>query len=251
MMFTFLNDLCESRLISSKTSLKDWKPKKLAEVGYLYFLGLRVLLSDESSKEWTKKYCKRAGEPTDFLTWRTSQNDLYALLYGLSVDPDDTHIDGNLDNISISASPIRNWLRHVATHESLEEDTQKLFVRLDAMFNITNSQMKSLRRIIMNWEDTDSREQENTVNKLIQLIPSNSEILSKLKKLEYKEDKIKESASSGATGASNVATVVGGLGAGFESNETGSWRSVYGEKKKPIVIRRVSKSRRFFRYRAM
>lgn len=65
--------------------------------------------------------------------------------------------------------------------------------------------------------------------------PTNSELLSHLKLLQRKMD---ESASAGATGAASVATVVGGLGAGFDPD--GDWRSIYGKKKKkPVVLRRV------------
>ncbi len=260
-MFSFLNDLCESRLISSKTSLKNWHTKKLSELAYLYFLGLHILLCSESEKTWARDYCKKAGGPNDFLTWRSAQNDLYVLLYALDSEPDkemDTPADiKELDKIKISPVMIRNWLRHVGVHEtdaSLKEETHKLFVRLDSMFHITDPSLKTLRRIIMDWKEADEKERQDTLVKVIQKIhdraPSNSEILPHLKRLEAKNEKVEEvdesaikwqlyttleSASSGATGAASVATVVGGLGAGFDPNGD---RGIY-SKKKPVVIRRT------------
>lgn len=223
MNFTFIRDLCESKLIPSKTSLKNWNEKKLSELAFLYFLGLRILLATPDKQQWARDYCRKAGEPNDFSQWRSSANDLYVLLYGL---------EGS--KIHITSSTIRHWLRHSATHDD-PDDTHGLFTRLDAMFHITNSSFKSLRRIITHWEDADHDEQQNSLDRLIQLIhdraPSNSEILSELKSIK----RIAESASSGATGAANVATVTGGLGAGFAPSET--WRGVYGPKK-PVVIRR-------------
>lgn len=51
--------------------------------------------------------------------------------------------------------------------------------------------------------------------------------------------KIKETASSGATGAASVATVVGGLGAGFDPNGD---KGIYQSSTKPVLIKRISNS---------
>jgi hypothetical protein len=223
--FPFLSDLCESRLIPSHSLLKRWKSTKLAELCYLYFIALRILLCDDHAKQWARDYCKKAGEPNDFATWRTAGNDLYVMLYALN----------DADKVNISPSLIRRWLRHVAIADA-EDDTRRLFMRLDTMFNIGSSSERSMRRAVLDWDDVDPEERETIVTKLVQLIhnlaPYNSEVLPHLKKLS-----LHESATTGATGSSSVATVAGGLGAGFDPD--GDWRSVYPKKKKPIVLRRV------------
>jgi hypothetical protein len=55
-------------------------------------------------------------------------------------------------------------------------------------------------------------------------------------KIDLNSDSVVETASCGATGAASVATVVGGLGAGFDPN--GDYGIYPKPKKKPIVIRR-------------
>jgi hypothetical protein len=223
--FAFLADLCESHLIPSQTSLKQWDRKKLAELAFLYFLGLRMLLDDEHSKHWAQSYCKKAGEPNDFTQWRSTGNDLYAMLYALN----------DSDKAAINPSLIRRWLRHVATHDA-SDDTRRLFLRLDTMLHINDAAMRNLRRIVTHWENADPRERNDVLTKVIQMVharaPSNSEILPHLKKLAHEE--VEESASAGATSAGSVATVVGGLGAGFSNDYS---KSIYGSKK-PAVIRR-------------
>jgi hypothetical protein len=231
--YPFLVDLCESHLIPSKGSLKHWKTVKLVELCYLYFIGLRILLANPPSKEWARRYCGHAGEPNDFKSWRTNANDLYVMLYALTNEDHYRFIDDG--EVDISPGLVRHWLRHVDD----EADTRRLFMRLDGMFHITNSSMRSLRRIVTDWHGTDRRERDDVLVKLIQMIdtraPSNSELLPHLRLLQKKMD---ESATAGATGAASVATVVGGLGAGFDPD--GDWRSVYGKKKKkPVMIRRV------------
>lgn len=236
-MFAFLNDLCESKLIPSRTSLKHWPINKLSELAYLYFLGLRILLSNPDEHTWADCYCKKAGKPNDFLEWRNSGNDLYAILHALSANPDEEEAEFSpkqLDKIHISPVLIRKWLRNPLQ----KEETHKLFVRLDAMFHIDNSTMRSMRRIIMDWDDASHREREDVLVKLVQMIhsraPSNSEILPRLKKMEHEEE-VKESASTGSTGASSVATFIGGLGAGFDPDGD---RGIYADKK-PVIIRRA------------
>ena len=51
---------------------------------------------------------------------------------------------------------------------------------------------------------------------------------------------VKETCSSGATGSASVATVVGGLGAGFDPNGD---KGIYEKpkKQKPMMIRRIPK----------
>jgi hypothetical protein len=229
-MFSFINDLSESHLIASRTSLKNWDLTKLSQLAYLYFLGLRILLTSDKNQKWATNYCQKAGEPNDFFQWRSTGNDLYVFLHALSADPDNEDVKASGD-VHINPGIIRTWLRHS------DGKTHNLFARLDAMFHITDSSMKSMRRIVSEWESADQTEQQDVLTKLVQMIharaPSNSEILPQLKQLI----KIDESASSGGTSSASVATVVGGLGAGFDP--TDSWRSVYPKKKKkPVILHR-------------
>jgi len=224
--YPFLTDLCESHLIPSRTSLKGWKLTKLRDLCYLYFLGLRILLSDQATKGWARRYCASTGESNDYSKWRNSGNDLYVMLHALTADD-------QADKLDITPSVVRQWLRHVAVHDP-EDDTHRFFMRLDGMFHVSNSTMRAMRRLILDWDDVDDRDRDDVLTKLIQMIhtlaPSNSELLPELKKMS-----MTESASAGATGSASVATVVGGLGAGFDPD--GKWRSVF-SKKKPAVVRR-------------
>ena len=225
MTYPFLSDLCESRLFPSRAMLRHWKLEKLSELCYLYFIGLRILLEVHVTKAWARNYCGKAGETSDFKSWRSNANDLYVMLFRLHDDED----------LPLSPQLIHVWLRHIATHDD-EDATRRLFMRLDGMFHITNSTMKTIRRQVLYWTSLDSHEQHEVLIKVINQIyhraPSNSEILPHLKRLAA----LHESASSGATGAANVATVVGGLGTGFDPKGD---RGIYGKKKPAIIKRRV------------
>lgn len=237
--FSLLTDLCESRLITSKTALKTWKVSKLQQSAYLYFLAIRILLADEESAAWAKHYCAKTAQPNNFDHWRTDGNDFYVLLYALIGDA-----EINDNKSSVSSSAVRDWLRHVS-HQDFTAQTQKLFNRLDAMFHVSDSALKSLRRLIGHWDAANEREQQDAVDKVVQrlkAIAPNSELLTHLKAISdnyNKNDEVTEGASSGATGAASVATVVGGLGAGFDQDYS---KSIYHQKKtkksQPAIIRR-------------
>lgn len=51
---------------------------------------------------------------------------------------------------------------------------------------------------------------------------------------------VHENATSGATGAASVATVVGGLGVGFDPNgDKGIYSDTKPKKQKPLLIKRI------------
>jgi hypothetical protein len=240
--YSMLLDLCESRLIPSRLSLKKWHIKALNELAYLYFLALRILLSSDDTKHWAKDYCARVAR-SDFETWRTDGNDFYVLLYAVSNEEDNS-------KSSISTHSVHDWLRHAGT-PTFDAQTQRLFNRLDAMFRIDNSTLKTSRRLIMHWSQTDARERQDLIDKLILQIRKlgpRSELLDHLKHLSQQytaddDDTVYEAASSGGTGVASVATAVGGLGSGFDPSGEGLEKSIYSKKSKkiPLVRRNSSK----------
>jgi hypothetical protein len=182
--YAMLLDLCESQLIPSHLSLKKWPIKILNELGYLYFLALRILLSSDDTKTWAENYCKRVAR-SDFEKWRSDGNDFYVLLYAVSNEEENA-------KSSISPRVVRDWLNHAGTPQ-FDAYTQRLFNRLDAMFRIDNSTLKTSRRLIMHWSQTDAREREDLIDKLIVQIKKlgpRSELLDHLKRLskQYSAD---------------------------------------------------------------
>lgn len=238
MSYSLLSILCESRLIPSRDSLKKWDEKQLRELAYLYFLALRILIADDKTNTWAVSYADKTLPGGDFEHWRTDGNDFYVLLYALSNDEEFKN-----NKSAISASAVHDWLRH-SRSDDFDIRTHRLFNRLDGMFHITESEYKSIRRVVDHWTDTKAAERQAVLTKVIhhirKLAPSNSEVLGQLEKIPKQTDeKIDECASSGGTSAASVATVVGGIGAGFAPDE--KWRGIYEPAKKKVkspVIRR-------------
>lgn len=220
MTYLLLIDLTESRLFPSRQTLEKWDKMKLAHTAYLYFIILEALVCEDDMQKWASAYCQKAGQPADFDQWRSDSNDLYVLLHALN------------DQAALAISPaiVRDWLRHPHSHDRM----QRLFNRLDAMLHVTDSSLKAIRRLVMHWTENSIRERHDIILKLIPQIKKyapHSELLTHLQRLEQRTD-VTEAATTGGTSAANVATSVGGLGAGFDPD--GGWKSIYSpEKRKP------------------
>lgn len=243
-----------------KRSSDRFSLEELSEIAFLYVLTLRILLSENTTKEWAQGYCeKTASGPLE--TWRKDGTDLYCAIHGiLTCEPTESELKFH-SGLQLLASDIQKWLDYSSKNAVNSKLTKKFLTRLDTSFNISNSSMRTIRRLVIDWEVLELKEKKLVVTSLLKLlrnIAGDGEILPVLSRLakahglEIENDDganqsrktssgfladlavvTKESASSGATASSSIATVVGGLGAGFDNDFN---KSVYG----PKIIRRSS-----------
>lgn len=254
MSFNFISNLSESSVFSSKTAIEKYTTDELAELVYLFIVSIRILLWNDDTNTWAKAYCHRSTRATDFKTWRTDGTDLYAAMYGLVVEKEEH---------SFSPKMIWNWLHKAANGYLGEHESRQLFIKLDSYFHIRNESMKAIRRLVMEFPDLKRMEQKLAVTRLLQLLrhrAPKSELLKELHDLALnnnyeiegahdkeakkpnfllglKDTQVSENASAGATSAASVASVAGGLGAGFCDDMS---KSIYGKKAKkpPLILRR-------------
>ena len=268
-MFGVMRDISESKLISSRQKLHSYDADELAELGYLYILSLRIILTEDETEEFGQHYCRKTARWGNFNTWRTDTTDLYVILYGLisdeaKLEPSDHHV-----RIHMPIDPllVYRWIRNAADRRPDKALTHRLFVKLDTMFRIKDSSMRAIRRLVMDWNEITTTQRKLALTRLLQYMRSRAsqgELLAKLNRVAVlrnleiddvenpEKNAVKEggllqslaveSASAGATGASSIATAVGGLGAGFDQDYS---RSVYPApaKAKPTkVIKRLVES---------
>ena len=292
--FSFIGTLSESRLFPTQHSLLKHDPQEFAELAYLHLISLRIMLLEDTTREWAKQYCKKTCRAANFRQWRSDGTDLYVILHALTnedetIGGDKFDAEQYRDRLSIYPVAIYRWLSDGGSGHQHEEQTRQLFVRMDNMFRINNGSLRAVRRLVQDWPGLSEGDCRLAMTRLLQFMRSkanNGEVLpylsrlSSVRRLElhnvnnpeedatYDEHPIKkkapsflatlaqvgagaivgsmighkllhkESASSGATCAANVATVVGGIGAGFDDDYS---KSIYPAPKKPkapLVIRR-------------
>lgn len=230
---SILNELSESRLYPSRQSLKKQNFNDLAETVYLLILVLRVLVWEDETATWAKNYLKKTYR-ADYSNWRSDATDLYVALYALSQGE-----YGGGGKKTMSVTLINRWFKAMIQRTTSEDDMRILFLRMDSLLHVKSSPLKALRRDIMDYPDLSRAEQESVVVRLLTRVRAKTawvELARKLRAIKTEMDDLNENATAGSTSSANVATVAGGIGAGFDPNGD---KGIYQTKaKKPVVLRR-------------
>ena len=187
-MFEFIRDLSESKQFPHQRDVEKLKTKDIAEMIYLHLVALRILIAEEETKAWTKRYVKQTVDWSHFDNWRTNGTDLYVLLWALKQrgQKDDEH-----GSYPLNYSNLIYWLRDLA-HDDLDDGrTNRLFNRLDFDLRNRHESQRSIRRLVMDWDAIDTYKKKLTTTRLLQFLRSRcarAEITTMLSKLSYSKD---------------------------------------------------------------
>lgn len=249
MTFGFISELSESRLFPTKKSIDRWKSDESKELLYLYLLILIIFLETDEYKKFAKDYIEKVYKTRKFDRWRTDGNDLFVLLHILDDDLTRTFKQRLLD-----------FFFRAGSGQSRDTHQNKLLVNLDSDLRMKNESMRSIRRLVKNWDKTTTNQRKNAVVRLLNNLRHSahrSELYDPLKdyvrkmRMEIMEDdesdnfimglekkSFKENATTGATSAASIATLPGAIGAGFDPD--GDY-GVYPKPKKDkmVILRRV------------
>lgn len=191
MELTFINDLFESRMFSSKSSMSRYNAEDVAEMTFLYFLGLQILKSEFSTSRFAEDYIYKTFKNDHFDKITSNSTDLDWLLYVL-VNRDSKLLNQHpsnvreLNKISINKNVLSNWARQAVKGRSTTEVDRRFFIMLENMLNIRNTNYKSIKTLASEWNDLDSEQQQLAMTRLLFAFRSKlsrSEILDKLEDL--------------------------------------------------------------------
>jgi len=195
-VYEFFGTIAESRLIPSQSNLRNFEAEDLCELVVLYICALYILHSFEDTERRSHSYTKRTIQyGTNWEQWKSSGTDLYVMLYGLRGK------DAKLKNQTSSADfrhrlpfggpLLTKWLRELASGSVSSSTHRTLFTKLDANFKISNSSIRAVRRMTMDWDHLNEHDRRLTVTRLIQLLrarASKSELLSDIRELASRHD---------------------------------------------------------------
>lgn len=248
MNFSFLADLNESRLFPSRQSAEKMSHDDRIELLYLSLCVLRIMAAEDDSRDYARQYAHRTLQYGSATRWRGGVTDLYVLLTALH----DAQDEGDHNRYSLPAKDIETWLRAFNSQlgsATYERTTRRLFMRMDFGLRITETSLKAIRRLVMDWPDIDHYEQQLAATRLLQklvTLAQKIDLLPEMKRVAQRERlripdvedaDLTENATAGATSAASVATNASALGVGFDPD--GDW-GVYekNRKTKPVVLRR-------------
>ncbi len=190
-MFEFIGTIAESRLIPSSDNLKRYTAEELAELVVLYVCGLYILYSFKETKHTAEAYARRTTQyGVRWDRWQASGTDLYVMLYGLKSDKailkDQAASDTFKRRMGFGEAALAKWLREMTSGNIHNMDHRTLFTRLDSNFKISNSSIRAVRRMVMDWDHIDGHDRRLTMTRLLQLIKARapkSEIMNDLRQL--------------------------------------------------------------------
>lgn len=181
-MDSLLRELCESRVFPSTRSAEKMETQEAADLLYVYILALRILASDEETREFAAHYARTTSQWGTYERWRGNGNDLYVLIHLIK---DRNHLLKK-GRYPLDLTLLHRWLREIAIHGIDEEMTHRLLARLDLGLRTRNDSLKAIRRIVTHWPEVTHHQRELAMTRLLQILRNRarkSELLGLLSKV--------------------------------------------------------------------
>jgi hypothetical protein len=186
MLTPFLKYISEGRVIRRYSDLERYTFPEVTQRIYLTFLALTLMRHNKDTLGFIKAYADQTLGYGTFDRVRMSQNDLYNMLAIVSGDPDITKKLKNKNQAQAMRQrqpvPVMAVRRYLRTWE----EPYKFLTQLERSLNITDADLRNLRRMVANFNDLDVKSRANTIKNLQKLLNNklpNTDIQRKFKEL--------------------------------------------------------------------
>jgi len=168
----FLQELEEARMTRNDQNMKVLTYADCCERLYLTLLVLDLMSHVPVATSVVRDYCRKSTS-TDYRRFKISGTDLYNFVY--FVDGDDRAMDKLKDpgaakraraNTSLPIRLVKTYLQNLSSGTTSPSSTQ-FFVMLERVLKISNSDYKTIRRNINNWDSLDKESKKVYTTKLI------------------------------------------------------------------------------------
>ena len=172
--------------------------RTVADFAFLDLLATFILSNEYSTAAAASNYANKTMYYRNFNRARLSGTDLYTSLNILanseSVFAKNLRQNPEADSIlrskiNIHLPTVKRYLDLLADNKMRPEDAQVLLLRLEKQLNITDSKLKSIRRLAQQWPALNSMQQELVVSRMLQFYKKNTK---RSEMMEFLEDMGKE-----------------------------------------------------------
>jgi hypothetical protein len=190
----FIQSLNESRMLSSTTAYRRFSARTICELTVLHICALRILYNDVRTHKWAHEYAQKSAKILQFARYYSSSTDLALLLYA-SLKPEevefrqDAESQDHMEGVEPDEHELNAWIRSMANNRQNESQTRRMFQHLDPTFNIENTSVRSIRRLVQDWPRLSNQEHKLAMTRLLQILRSKaqrSDLLAKLQ--DYADD---------------------------------------------------------------
>jgi hypothetical protein len=167
--------LVESRQYRSNS--KGLNLRNVSDFAFLDLIALFILQSEYETAAISKNYAGKTIGYRNFLRPRLSGTDLYTSM-NILANPDSIfskriHQNPEADTIlrsklKVHTPTVKRYLDLLADGDLRKEDAAVLLLRLEKQLNITDSKLKSIRRLAQDWPAINDMQRELVVSRMMQ-----------------------------------------------------------------------------------
>lgn len=169
--------LVESRQYRSLSDVKRLNLRNVADFAFLDLLNLFILSNEYETASISVRYADKTMSFRNFAKARLSGTDLYTSLNILSDSTSlfsskiqqNAEADAVLRNkLSVNLPTVKRYLDLLADSKITPSDAAVLLLRLEKQLNITDSKLKSIRRLVQEWPSLTQMQRSLVVERMLQ-----------------------------------------------------------------------------------
>ncbi len=169
--------MIESKQYRNVSAIRSLNLRNVADFAFLDILSLYILYNEYETASVAARYADKTIGFRNFSKARLSGTDLYISLNILS-DPasvfsrkigQNTEADAVLrGKLKVDLPTTKRYLDLLADNKLDKDSATTLLLRLEKQLNITDSKLKSLRRLIQDWQGLNTMQRELATTKMLQ-----------------------------------------------------------------------------------
>lgn len=171
---TYNSIFLESKLFKNSKTVSNMELKDVAEFAYMNFVALWVMYNEKISKETAIAYADRTASFGTFKIERKMATDLYVAVNTLldqnssiskKLSDSDTN-DSSRHKIAVNQLVVKSFLDSMSDSNISDNDASRFFLKAQRMFNISNTNIKSIGRDVSSWNSLHKEEKHNLLTKI-------------------------------------------------------------------------------------
>jgi hypothetical protein len=165
----FINDLNESALFRTRQQVQTTDARYMIDFAFINMLTLELLSNEYETAPLAQAYAAKTIQYQNFNNYQQAGTDLYIALNSILTKnvSGGNHAAIQLNKLNVPYNKIKDYLIKLSNGTSYP-GLNPFFFLLERSFDITNSNYKDLRRLIVNWSNLDNTQKKLVVTRLLQ-----------------------------------------------------------------------------------
>jgi len=214
--------LTESRMFKSRQSISKHTARDIADITFAHCIALQVMNREFKYTSVAGRYASRTNSYGNFDYFRSNGTDMYVMLHALFGKgsiiqfADKKNSDILISRFRSNIVPFKEFLSHIQLAHANTDSEQRMLMRLQGALYISNSKLRSMKRLAGDWENLKTREKRTLVSSLLTYLRTNaskSEMAAYIQKLARERDYSKKGSAKTsvamATGAALAGAYIG------------------------------------------